>query len=806
MRYYYILVCLFTIPVFAATYNIGPGQTYTNIGDAPWSSLAAGDTVNIYPKTAITGVTASTVAGTSITLTTLAGSIPFGSSVWWSGFTGTKTWTTCGAWGSGLYGTATGGTPCSGDVVTIHDSETIPGGTTVYFTPPYYEKIIITASGTVLNPILVQGIPDPTTGALPILDAHNATTGPNMAHHGTPAAGWDTGGFVLFMMVPNSSSWATYVTFSGFRVQQAHTGQTNYDGSNASYTTGGIGVRVFEGDHITITNDEVFGNDGGLFGATNGTTSCSYCQWVTNVTISGNHIYSNGLGSGSHQSYLEGQNLTYENNWFDAPTVGSGCSQLKDRSSGTVIRYNLFYPSARELDLVDAQNSFLVTVPQVDLTVPAGGFPSGATSLVFTSSVAGVHSGDVIGQIYKFPAWGYPGSGQLLMPTVTGVDTGPNTLTLGGAGLPDSIAAGQLAVVVSRQVSPYTQTFVYGNVFNLNQTLYGAQQGSIVHYGWDTGNASDSVGDRAGTLYSYDNTFIIQWDGATSTGHQYAFVGFQTESDADTVYEANDLIYVSSAPSSLYTPTYYIETAQGSYTGTGLVSVSLSGGNNQVASSSGIGSNTTCGIALAGWSACHSYTGNALDVGASLSLTNFSTETAAGLYPLGVVGGSPFLLQSGSSAIGAASALPAAISSNTLGLDFTPTLNYSGTARTNLNDLGATQYAAPVLTTITLSPTSASIPTGASSTQQFTATCTYSDSSQDNCTVAGGVSWSSSNTGVATVSSSGLATAGSTTASAGTTTISAANGAISGSAALTTVNIPTYSQAGQFLQGGYTIR
>jgi hypothetical protein len=35
---------------FAATYSVGPGQAYTNIGDAPWESLNAGDTVRIFHR------------------------------------------------------------------------------------------------------------------------------------------------------------------------------------------------------------------------------------------------------------------------------------------------------------------------------------------------------------------------------------------------------------------------------------------------------------------------------------------------------------------------------------------------------------------------------------------------------------------------------------------------------------------------------------------------------------------------------------------------------------------------------------
>jgi hypothetical protein len=33
---------------FAASYEVGPGQTFTNLAGVPWTSLAPGDTVNIH--------------------------------------------------------------------------------------------------------------------------------------------------------------------------------------------------------------------------------------------------------------------------------------------------------------------------------------------------------------------------------------------------------------------------------------------------------------------------------------------------------------------------------------------------------------------------------------------------------------------------------------------------------------------------------------------------------------------------------------------------------------------------------------
>ncbi len=83
----------------------------------------------------------------------------------------------------------------------------------------------------------------------------------------------------------------------------------------------------------------------------------------------------------------------------------------------------------------------------------------------------------------------------------------------------------------------------------------------------------------------------------------------------------------------------------------------------------------------------------------------------------------------------------------------------------------------PTLSSISVTPANSSITVG--STQQFTATGTYSDNSTQNLTSQ--VTWASSVTAKATISSAGLATA----AAAGSTTISATLGSVSGSTPLT---------------------
>jgi Bacterial Ig-like domain (group 2) len=83
----------------------------------------------------------------------------------------------------------------------------------------------------------------------------------------------------------------------------------------------------------------------------------------------------------------------------------------------------------------------------------------------------------------------------------------------------------------------------------------------------------------------------------------------------------------------------------------------------------------------------------------------------------------------------------------------------------------------PALTSIAVTPGTAAIVSGG--TQQFTATGTYSDGSTQNITSQ--VTWTSSNTGVATINTAGLASG----VSAGSSTLTAAQGGVTGTATLT---------------------
>lgn len=95
---------------------------------------------------------------------------------------------------------------------------------------------------------------------------------------------------------------------------------------------------------------------------------------------------------------------------------------------------------------------------------------------------------------------------------------------------------------------------------------------------------------------------------------------------------------------------------------------------------------------------------------------------------------------------------------------------------------GALSVTSPPLTSITVTPATASI-VAKSSTQQYAAQCNYSNGTTSNCTTA--VTWSSSNLAAATISGSGLATG----IAAGNSTITATFGGITGTGTLTVTNV-----------------
>jgi hypothetical protein len=105
----------------------------------------------------------------------------------------------------------------------------------------------------------------------------------------------------------------------------------------------------------------------------------------------------------------------------------------------------------------------------------------------------------------------------------------------------------------------------------------------------------------------------------------------------------------------------------------------------------------------------------------------------------------------------------------------------AGCGGSGVSVTGSGSVTAPTLSSIGVTPAAPSIVQG--TTQQFTATAVYSDNSKQDITSS--VTWTSSATGVATISTAASTMGLATAVGAGSTTITAAMSGVSGTTTLT---------------------
>ena len=157
------------------------------------------------------------------------------------------------------------------------------------------------------------------------------------------------------------------------------------------------------------------------------------------------------------------------------------------------------------------------------------------------------------------------------------------------------------------------------------------------------------------------------------------------------------------------------------------------------------------------------------------------TSVTSSLADFGLASTCPAKLAGGASCSVAVTFAPKATGSRNGTLTFVDNANNSPQSVT----LAGTGLPATVVS-LAITPPNPSVTAG--SNQQFTALGTYSDGTQQDLTAA--VNWTSSNTGVATISGGGLAT----TLTSGTATISASSGAVASSTLLTVSSGPILSR------------
>jgi hypothetical protein len=250
-----------------------------------------------------------------------------------------------------------------GDVVNIYPK---PGG--------YKEKIQVSASGTSAQHIVIRGIPDPATGALPILDANGAVE--------DPSTDWRNPVLSDFGMITVSPRKSVYVYgqpgVSFVDIETLDIRNAYYTADNSiTYTdqTGAVrrwdgfacGVYVEWALDFTLRGCEISNCGNGFFAnSKNGAVQSS-----ARLLIEKNYFHDNSLpstvdpvtgavisnGYHEHHIYTESVGVTIQFNKFGRLHPGAHGCAIKDRSSGEVIRYN-------EFDMLEESNVLALLDPQ----------------------------------------------------------------------------------------------------------------------------------------------------------------------------------------------------------------------------------------------------------------------------------------------------------------------------------------------------------------------------------------------------------------------------------------------------------
>jgi hypothetical protein len=243
-----------------------------------------------------------------------------------------------------------------------------PGDTVfIHYRPePYHEKFLISTRGTSSGWVRVLGVPGPD-GRLPIVSGRNATTSANMRYRWPSATG---SGAIQHLGVVQIAFGAgenpplpAYIEIANLQIQDGFKDYqfTAEDGSRARYDGFAACIYARSVEHLIVRNNILTGCGLGFYNWT-GSGSAWWDGLQVDTVIRGNHFYNNGNPRSytEHQSYTESDGVVYEYNRFGPMRTGAWGSQIKDRSAGTVIRYNHLdaAPAGWMIDLVEPENGY----------------------------------------------------------------------------------------------------------------------------------------------------------------------------------------------------------------------------------------------------------------------------------------------------------------------------------------------------------------------------------------------------------------------------------------------------------------
>ncbi len=218
-----------------------------------------------------------------------------------------------------------------------------------YRTQPYANKWVIARAGTAEAPIVVRGVAQ--DGKLPVITGENAVTRLELDY-------WNENRSVI--KIGGSSTPAqfpSYILIENLDIRSARPPYSFSDdhGNPGSYATNAAAIHVEMGEHIVIRNCILRDCGNGFFAGSQS----------SDLLLETSHVFDNGI-EGSiyhHNSYTESLGITFQFNRYGPLRSGCKGNNLKDRSAGTLVRYNWIEAGNRTLDLVDSDHAELLNDP-----------------------------------------------------------------------------------------------------------------------------------------------------------------------------------------------------------------------------------------------------------------------------------------------------------------------------------------------------------------------------------------------------------------------------------------------------------
>lgn len=217
-----------------------------------------------------------------------------------------------------------------GTLVRIHRRDT-----------PYADKWVIAVEATAEAPVVVLGVPE--GGLLPEITGEGAVTRPELDYWSETRGIIKIGGSSAPDVETASHVVVECLDVSGARADHEFSDE---GGATTTYDDNASAVFVEAGASVTLRNNLFHDCGNGLFVASQS----------SDVLVSGNQLWDNGNPDSyyEHNSYTEARGIVFEFNRYGELCAGCGGNNLKDRSSGLVVRYNTIVGGNRALDLVDS--------------------------------------------------------------------------------------------------------------------------------------------------------------------------------------------------------------------------------------------------------------------------------------------------------------------------------------------------------------------------------------------------------------------------------------------------------------------